>query len=135
MPEEQSKSDASFRSENAEKSPQGRVVEPKDDQERDAAVALAFDYRGDVTLELIDDRSVTGYLFNRAEEGGFAVAKMMPSDGSGDVSVPVKEIRRIRFSDRDPAAGQTWENWLKRYVDQKAAGKEAGIKSAFEKDV
>lgn len=121
----------SFRSENAEKSPQGRVVAPGSEQERDAALALAFDYRGDVTLETAGGTSVTGYLYNRAPVDGKPCAKVMLPDG-GEETVPEAEVVKVSFSGKDPAAGQTWENWLRRYVEQKASGKEAGIRSDFE---
>jgi hypothetical protein len=49
------------------------------------------------------------------------------SDARVDIGYP--EIAEIRFSGRDPAAGRTWENWVRRYAEQKLAGEQAGIDS------
>ena len=93
------------------------------------ALEKAFDYRGDVTLTLRDGGVVSGYLFDRERgEGlGDSAVRVMPSDGGEVVRVGYGEIARLEFDRRDPAAGKTWENWLKRYAKAKLAGEKAGI--------
>ncbi|MEK6603982.1 MAG: hypothetical protein AABY69_06210, partial [Nitrospirota bacterium] len=44
---------------------EGRVFRPATDVERGQAIEVAFDYRGDVTLELASGETVAGYIFNR----------------------------------------------------------------------
>ena len=46
-------------------SPEGQVFRPSSSAETAEAVELAFDYRGDVTIELKSGETLTGYVFNR----------------------------------------------------------------------
>jgi len=90
----------------------------------------AFDYRGDVTLTLADGREVAGYLFDRRRGKGLAdsFARIMTPAGDKP-SIPYADIRRIAFSDRDPAAGKSFETWVKKYVEKKLKGERASIES------
>lgn len=101
----------------------------------DAAMTMdvlekAFDYRGDVTLRLADGRVVGGYLFDRRKGAGLADSqvRVMP-EGGGKVTVAYGEIRRVEFSARDPAAGKSFETWVKKYVEKKMKGERASIES------
>lgn len=90
----------------------------------------AFDFRGDVTLTLKDGRSVGGYLFDRRRGTGLddSTVRLMPADGT-KVSVAYAEIASISFSDRDPAAGKSFETWVKKYTEKKLKGERASIES------
>lgn len=94
------------------------------------AVARAVDFRGDVTLELHDGRSVVGYAFDaqvaRAEG---AMIRVLPADSDARVTVLLRDIRRLTFSGKDAASGRSWENWLRRYAAKKLAGESASIES------
>ncbi len=94
-----------------------------------AVFEQAFDYRGDVTLTLKDGRVVAGYLFDRKRGSGLAdsTVRVMPSDGSANVTVAYADVAGVVFSDRDPAAGKSFESWIKKYVEKKSKGESANI--------
>lgn len=91
----------------------------------------AFDYRGDVTLTLDSGQTVTGYLFDRrrAQTLADSVVRLLPASSDDKLAIPYARIRRIAFSDRDPAAGKSFETWIKKYVEKKLAGEKASIES------
>jgi hypothetical protein len=94
------------------------------------AVARAVDFRGDVTLELHDGRTVVGYAFDaQVARAADAVIRVLPADSDARVSVPLASIRRLTFSGKDAASGKSWENWLRRYATKKLAGESASIES------
>ena len=91
----------------------------------DEAMLAAVDYRGDVTIER-GGVTVTGYLFDfRAGES----LRVMAAESGEKISVSVSEVDAIEFSGKDAASGKTWENWVRRYVERKLAGKSANIES------
>jgi hypothetical protein len=84
------------------------------------AIEKALDYRGDVTITTKDGRTVEGYIFDRRP--GEAV-RLLPQDGSGQkLTVPYTDIADLQFTGRDTAAGKSWEAWVKKYKERKAAG-------------
>jgi hypothetical protein len=98
----------------------------------------AFDFRGDVTLTLRSGATVAGYLFDRRRGRTLAdsYVRLMPPPRAGSkegenekVRVAYAEIARIAFSDRDPAAGRSFESWVKKYVEKKLKGEKASIES------
>ncbi len=91
-------------------------------QRRREVLALAVDYRGDVTLELADGRQVVGYVFDRRDD---AVRLMLPEGGRE--SLDPEAITRVAFTGRDTAAGKSWETWVKKYAQKKMAGEAANI--------
>jgi hypothetical protein len=102
------------------------------DEEIHAALEKAFDYRGDVTLTLKDGRTVAGYVFDRRT--GLTLAesavRIMPANGPATertkLSIPYSEIAALAFTGRDTAAGKSFEAWVRKYWEKKAAG-EKGI--------
>ncbi len=94
-----------------------------------AALEKAFDYRGDITVTTREAQVVAGYLFDRRRGQGLADSsvRIMPADGSPIVSIPYDRVARIQFAEKDPAAGKSWENWLKRYVEKKRKGESADL--------
>ncbi|VVM06293.1 hypothetical protein [Methylacidimicrobium tartarophylax] len=74
-------------------------------------IEKAFHYRGDVTLRLSGERSLSGYLFNRSGNGEDASVQVMLPDGQGSVSIPYREIQEIVFSGADAADGKSFEAW------------------------
>jgi transcriptional antiterminator Rof (Rho-off) len=99
----------------------GRVFRPATEAELAEAIELAFDYRGDVTLELSSGEQVTGYLFNRSAAQGSAVIELFVA-GSGTARVvPYTEIRSIAFSGEDTANGKSWEVWVAKKESERRA--------------
>ena len=95
--------------------------------EKDTREALekAFDYRGDVTLTLRSGEAVEGYIYDRRSGQGLAdsLVRIMPSKGDrARRSIPYAEITALAFTGRDTAAGKTFDAWVRRYWEKKAAG-------------
>jgi hypothetical protein len=89
-------------------------------------VERAFDYRGDVTLVRHDGREVVGYLFNRNADVGAPFVQLYAAAGGDPVTIPYADIRSIRFTGRDPAAGNSYTAWLRSREAAKAAGSARG---------
>ena len=81
-------------------------------------VARAFDYRGDVTVVRRDGVEVVGYLFNRDAEAARPFVQMFDRAGEGPFTIPYEDIRTIRFTGKDPAAGTSYEAWLRRKAER-----------------
>ncbi len=92
------------------------------------ALEKAFDYRGDVTITLSDGKQLEGYIFDRRPGGTLedSFVKLIPKSSPGRVSIAYSDIAGLAFTGRDTAAGKSWEAWLRKYWEQKAAG-ERGI--------
>ncbi|MCP4834432.1 MAG: hypothetical protein GY895_06655 [Phycisphaera sp.] len=110
---------------------QGTTVSGEDPERLRLALDDAFDYRGDVTVVRRDGTEVVGYLFDRRSELTLenSVVRVLPPDGPSRIEIPYPEIAEIRFSGRDPAAGRSWESWVRRFAEKKLAGEEASIES------
>jgi hypothetical protein len=102
--------------------------------EEDVRTALekAFDYRGDVTITKKDGTKVEGYIFDRRAGKGLSDSevRLFPKDQDQKISVRYDEIAALAFTGKDTAAGKSWETWLKKYQEKKAAGeKNIGIEA------
>ena len=90
------------------------------------ALEKAFDYRGDVTLTLKSGEVVEGYVYDRrmGKTLDDSMVRVMPSKGEDRSrrSIPYVEIAALNFSGRDTAAGKTFDAWVKKYWEKKAAG-------------
>jgi len=88
------------------------------------ALEKAFDYRGDITITKKDGSQVVGYLFDRRRGDSLAdsFVRVIPSNEKTRVNIAYSQIAAIAFSGRDTAAGKTFEAWVKKYWEKKAAG-------------
>ncbi len=88
------------------------------------ALEKAFDYRGDVTITLKDGSVIDGYIFDRKTGPSLAQSwvKLFPKDSPEKRSIPYSEIAGLVFSGKDRAAGASWEAWVKKWNEKKAAG-------------
>ncbi|MDE3105942.1 MAG: hypothetical protein KGK08_12275 [Acidobacteriota bacterium] len=88
------------------------------------ALEKAFDYRGDVTVTRKDGTTVEGYVYDRRNGSSLSdsLVRIIPSNGSGRLSIPYCDIAALAFTGRDTAAGRTFEAWVKKYWEKKAAG-------------
>lgn len=95
------------------------------------ALEKAFDYRGDIRITRKDGSVVDGYLYDRRNGKTLAdsLVRVLPADGSPRVNIPYSDVATLKFSDRDPAAGKSWEAWVRKYWEKKAAGERAAIES------
>ncbi len=86
------------------------------------AVEQAFDYRGDVTITLKSGDRIEGYVFDRQTQSGQAKIRLMLKNEGRKISVAQSEIEHLAFSGRDMADGRSFEAWVKKYAERKAAG-------------
>ena len=103
---------------------QGRVWEPSTEEELREGLEKAFDYRGDVTIARKDGTSIEGYIFDRRVGATLtdSFIRLFPKGDSNKLAIPYSDIASLRFTGRDTAAGKSWEAWLKKYWEKKAAG-------------
>jgi len=83
-------------------------------------VERAFDYRGNVTVVTTDGAELVGYLFNRNASVPDPFVQLYDTAGDGPITVPYAGIRTIRFTGKDPAAGNSYAAWLERKADRKS---------------
>ena len=103
---------------------QGRVWQPATEEELREGLEKAFDYRGDVTIVRKDGSSVEGYIFDRRTAATLSQSfiRLFPKGEAAKISIPYSDIASLTFTGRDTAAGKSWEAWLKKYWEKKAAG-------------
>ena len=84
----------------------------------------AFDYRGDVTVTRQDGTRVEGYIFDRNTAATLAASRLrlFPKDSAEKITLSYADIANLEFTGRDTAAGKSWEAWVRKYWEKKAAG-------------
>jgi hypothetical protein len=111
---------------------EGWVPEMAGEEEIRQALEKAFDYRGDVTITRKDGSKVEGYIFDRrtGKTLSDSSVRLFPKDADQKISIPFSEIAALAFSGRDTAAGKSFEAWVRKYWEKKAAGeKNIGIQA------
>src|SRR6478672_2208651 len=111
---------------------EGWVPELAGEEEVRQALEKAFDYRGDVTITRKDGSKVEGYIFDRRPGKTLAdsAVRLFPKDADQKISILYSEIAALAFSGRDTAAGKSFEAWVRKYWEKKAAGeKNIGIQA------
>jgi hypothetical protein len=103
---------------------EGWIPALANDEELRGALEKAFDYRGDITITRKDGSKVEGYVFDRRSATTLkdSVVRLYPKNSGEKVSVSYADIAALAFTGRDTAAGKSWEAWMKKYADKKAAG-------------
>jgi hypothetical protein len=71
-----------------------------------------------VTLHLKNGSLVEGYLFDRDPNAG-SLRIMVKGRKQ---TVRYDEIEQLAFTGRDMADGRSWEAWVRKYAERKAAG-------------
>ncbi|HEV2961671.1 MAG TPA: hypothetical protein VG649_07605 [Candidatus Angelobacter sp.] len=96
-----------------------------EDEIRDA-LEKAFDYRGDVTITRKDGSKIEGYIFDRRTGNTLpaSVVRLLPKDGNQKTAIAYSDIAALAFTGRDTAAGKSFEAWVKKYWQKKAAGEQ-----------
>ena len=103
---------------------EGWVPELASEEEVRQALEKAFDYRGDVTITRKDGSKVEGYIFDRRSGKSLAdsAVRLYPKSGNEKLSISYSDIAALAFTGKDTAAGKSWEAWMKKYNEKKAAG-------------
>jgi hypothetical protein len=103
---------------------QGWIPELATEDEVRVALEKAFDYRGDVTLTTKDGKQIEGYIFDRVSGPTLVTSfvRVLPKDSNQRQKIAYAEIAALAFTGRDPAAGKSWEAWVRKYWEKKASG-------------
>ncbi|MDR1304914.1 MAG: hypothetical protein LBK76_06785 [Verrucomicrobiales bacterium] len=101
---------------------EGKTFQPADRQELARHMQEAFDYRGDVTLLLNDDTTVSGYVFN-FDEPRAQVQIFVKGEGKDSFprTVDYHQVTGVTFSGADMAFGKSWDTWQAKSEKQRAA--------------
>jgi len=119
MPQE--KQSAQHPDANKRTSYEGWTPELKTDADVRTAIEIAFDYRGDVTLKLKDGSTIVGYIFNRETDTAEPYLEIFPRNEDAQRRILYKQVAGLEFSKVDPAAGRSWDIWLKKVEEKKKA--------------
>jgi hypothetical protein len=103
---------------------QGWIPELATEDELRIALEKAFDYRGDVTLTTKDGKKIEGYIFDRVSGPTLrnSFVRVLPQDSNQRHKIAYADIAALAFTGRDPAAGKSWEAWVRKYWEKKASG-------------
>ena len=103
---------------------EGWIPQLAGDEEIRTALEKAFDYRGDVSITLKSGEKIDGYIFDRRSGKSLtdSVIRLYPKSGNQKISISYAEIGALAFTGKDTAAGKSWEAWMKKYEEKKAAG-------------
>ena len=100
---------------------EGRVFQPASRAELLEAVELAFDYRGDVTIELASGEVVMGYVFNRDAVGQDPWIELFPAVDPAPRRIMYTQIASLAFTGEDTANGRSWEAWVSKKESERRA--------------
>lgn len=103
---------------------EGWIPELASEDELRSALEKAFDYRGDVTLTLRDGSKVEGYIFDRVAGTSVSTSfvRLLPKSSNSRLKICYADILALAFTGRDNAAGKSFEAWIRKYWEKKAAG-------------
>ena len=104
-----------------EKSLEGWAPAITDAAELAEVIERAFDYRGDITLDLDDGRQIEGYLFNRNCDVSEPFVQVFEVGDPTPSTILYARIRAVRFTGKDTAAGNSYAAWLRLRQAAKAA--------------
>jgi len=103
---------------------EGWIPELAEDEEIRLALEKAFDYRGDITITLRSGEKIEGYIFDRRSGKTLSdsAVRLYPKNGNDKRSLAYADIAALAFTGKDTAAGKSWEAWMQKYREKKAAG-------------
>lgn len=109
---------------------EGWIPQLASEEEVRIALEKAFDYRGDVSITLKNGNKIQGYVFDRRSGKTLAdsCVRIFPAGSDQKLSVAYADIAALAFTGKDPAAGKSYEAWVRKYWEKRAAGeKNVGI--------
>ena len=103
---------------------EGWIPELASEAEVREALEKAFDYRGDITVTRRDGVKIEGYLFDRRVGTSLADSyiRIIPVKETAKLNIAYSDVAALAFSGRDTAAGKSFDAWVKKYWEKKAAG-------------
>ena len=102
---------------------EGSTLDCRDAASRREALQTAFDYRGDVTLDLQDGSQLLGFVYLYNEAGKDSVPQ----------TVPASRVARVRFTGEDTAFGKSWDDWTTKAEKERKKEAERLAKEAVER--
>lgn len=84
----------------------------QNEEERFQAIDQAFNYRGDVTLNLNNGEAIECYLFNRNPKGKPPSVELFVKGEDKARVIPYADIQSIAFTGKDTASGKSWKDWM-----------------------
>ncbi len=105
---------------------EGWLPEVGPDLSLDRLIELAFDYRGNTTVVKTDGHEVDGYVFDRDADAAEPFIRMFDASGAGPVRIRYAEIRTVRFTGKDMAAGNSYAAWLRRKEERRSPAETPG---------
>jgi hypothetical protein len=109
---------------------EGWIPSLASDEEIRTALEKAFDYRGDVTITLKSGETMEGYVYDRKSGPSLSqsLIRLLPKDKPTRLNISYADIAALAFTGKDTAAGKSFDAWVKKYSEKKAAGeKNIGI--------
>jgi hypothetical protein len=99
---------------------EGAAFEIHSEADRIEAIDKAFDYRGDVTLTLPNEK-LECYIFNRDAAATPPRIEVFVKGQDAPRVIPYADIKAIAFTGRDTADGKSWNAWVaKKDTERKA---------------
>jgi hypothetical protein len=99
---------------------EGSVFVCQNDQDRVEAIDKAFDYRGDVTLN-VRGETIEGYIFNRDSHASPPRIQMFIKGSDEPRIIPYADIGSIDFTGKDTANGKSWDAWVSKKATERKA--------------
>jgi hypothetical protein len=99
---------------------EGSVFLCQNDQDRIEAIDKAFDYRGDVTLN-VRGETIEGYIFNRDSHASPPRIQMFIKGSDEPRIIPYADIGTIDFTGKDTANGKSWDAWVSKKATERKA--------------
>ena len=100
---------------------QGAVFTFQSEQDRVEGIDKAFDYRGDVTLTLINGESLEGYMSNREPKAAPPRVQFFVKGQDNVQVIPYADITAIAFTGKDTADGKSWDAWVSKKEHERQA--------------
>ena len=90
---------------------EGTTLACSSPEARNNALQTAFDYRGDVTLELAHGKKVVGFVFRYDANPGVVHLYIPQGKDSVPQTLSAQEVTAVHFTGEDPAFGKSWDDW------------------------
>jgi len=90
---------------------EGTTLACSDAKTRRDALQTAFDYRGDVTLDLSGGEQIVGFVFRYDEKPGQVHLFVAQGKDSVPQILSADRVTQVRFTGEDTAFGKSWDDW------------------------
>jgi hypothetical protein len=99
---------------------EGAVFTFQSEADRIEAIDKAFDYRGDVTLNLRSEQ-IEGYIFNREPKATPPRIEVFIKGSDQPRIIPYADVTAIAFTGKDTADGKSWDAWVNKKEHERQA--------------